>query len=749
MIPKEGKDLRLLASWRPVSILNTDYKILTKTLANRLQLVLPKLISPDQVGYVKNRYIGQNVRLIKDVMTYVNNKGLARYILLLDFEKAFDSIEWSFMFKCLEKYNMGGKFIKWIEILHNQTQSCVTNNGYLSGYFYLGRGIRQGCPISALLFILVAEVLAIKIRNSLSISGIVINKEEYKICQLADDATLFLKNISSILSTISIVEDFQKCSGLKINMQKTILVPLGTAKDKKVILTKHCNQISIQKAPFKTLGIWFVENDEEMAKLNFDRKIEKMQKLTNIWSSRHLSLKGKVTVIKSLIVPQISHLLSMCYCSQTTLEKIDNILFNFLWGKKPPKIKRETIIADFSVGGLRMPDIFTVNVIAKTKWVNRLISEGENHRWTKLFWKMMNLENHLFRSKIPISYKKKCHTIFHQQIVESWFKLKCKPPLSAEEIGNEYIFDNTFIRSNKDALDCLQFKIPKSIAKDIQVKHVMDSSGHLLKFQEVKGKINWNISIYSYNIITQAIPKDWKNKMKENPLSMNLYSEYQIRIKDNIVTFHGISNKALYWEMIHCKEPTSITTWVDIFPFLETISWNKVFMAIHNTCLETYLQSFQYKILHRILNTNYNLYKWKIIEKPFCNYCNNVDTIEHHLYLCGYSKQFWEKLENWIKNAFGLRRNLCFTICEVIFGIKLDDETRSLNKILIITITIAKWYINHCRTQIKELNFPHFLSILREKFKIYKCIFRTETGAVNRGISELLDEKWNSLNNKT
>ena len=118
-------------------------------------------------------------------------------------------------------------------------------------------------------------------------------------------------------------------------MQKTVLVPIGTAREKKVILTKHCKKILIQKAPFKTLGIWFSDNDDEMAKLNFQKKIEKMENLTNTWTTRHLSLKAKVTVIKSLILPQISHLLSMCYCPHTMLEKIDKVLFNFLWGKKP------------------------------------------------------------------------------------------------------------------------------------------------------------------------------------------------------------------------------------------------------------------------------------------------------------------------------------------------------------------------------------------------------------------------------
>ena len=151
LIPKTQKDLQYLSNWRPVSLLQTDYKILTKTLALRLQKVLPKIISTDQVGYIPNRYIGENIRIIQDIMTYSQLHKIPGYIALIDFQKAFDSIEWGFMFKCLLHFNFGENFIRWIKLLYTDISSCVGNNGFYS------RGIRQGCPISALLFLLVAE----------------------------------------------------------------------------------------------------------------------------------------------------------------------------------------------------------------------------------------------------------------------------------------------------------------------------------------------------------------------------------------------------------------------------------------------------------------------------------------------------------------------------------------------------------------------------------------------------------------
>ena len=145
LLPKKDKDIRHLANWRPVSLLNTDYKIVTKALAIRLQKVIPSIIGHDQVGYIKNRYIGENIRIIFDLLKHSELNDIEAFLVQVDFEKAFDSIEWPFLFKCLESFNFGQNFCKWIKIVYNDISSCVGNIENYLEYFKLSRSIRQGC----------------------------------------------------------------------------------------------------------------------------------------------------------------------------------------------------------------------------------------------------------------------------------------------------------------------------------------------------------------------------------------------------------------------------------------------------------------------------------------------------------------------------------------------------------------------------------------------------------------------------
>ena len=248
LIPKVTE----LSNWLPISLLNIDYKILTKALAKGIEKYLPKLINSDQTGFVKGRYIGQNIRLLSDIMKYLDAKKTSGLLLFIDFEKAFDSLEWDFITKALNAFNFGPNVKKWISIFYNDVQSAVMNGGFLTTYFNISRGVRQGCPLSPLLFILAVELLAVKIRQDPDYRGISLpDGQEVKISQFADDTTIITENVESLKPHLQILDRFGNISGLKLNKKKTKAMWMGSMKDSNLKVL----DFKTTKDPIKVLGV--------------------------------------------------------------------------------------------------------------------------------------------------------------------------------------------------------------------------------------------------------------------------------------------------------------------------------------------------------------------------------------------------------------------------------------------------------------------------------------------------------------
>jgi len=178
---KKGKDKRLIKNWRSISLINVDAKIASKTLAKRLDPNLPELIQCSQNAYVKGRSIFDAVRTIDDILEYTKHTKMSGILVAIDFEKAFDSLDHTYLLKVLSAFNFGPSFIQWIRTLYSNISSCIINNGFTSDYFTVGRGVRQGDPLSPLLFILGLEILACSIQKNDKIQGIQIGNSEVKV----------------------------------------------------------------------------------------------------------------------------------------------------------------------------------------------------------------------------------------------------------------------------------------------------------------------------------------------------------------------------------------------------------------------------------------------------------------------------------------------------------------------------------------------------------------------------------------
>ena len=226
------------------------------------------------------------------------------FLVTMDIEKAFDSLDHDFLIEVLQFFGFGEEFISWIKILLFKQESCIINNGTTTKYFNLKRGARQGDPISAFLFILCLETLFLKIKQDSRIKGIEIVDHCFLYSAFADDTTFFIKDKFSIQYLVDNFQIFSLFSGLKRNVEKCEVAGIGNLKGVEVA---DCGMkcINLTRDTTKILGVHFSYNIERRNDKNFMTIIENIQNVLKVWRMRSLTLEGKIVVFKSLAISKI------------------------------------------------------------------------------------------------------------------------------------------------------------------------------------------------------------------------------------------------------------------------------------------------------------------------------------------------------------------------------------------------------------------------------------------------------------
>ena len=375
IIEKKDKDKRYIKNWRPISIITVDGKIASKALAARVKELLASIIKSDQTAYVEGRYTGESIRLISDILDYTEDHGIDDVLFSADFEKAFDSIEHSFILATLQLFGFGPQFLQWIRTILNNGESCIMNNGHSTGCFPIKRGCRPGDLLSAYLFIICVEVLLVQVRDNNKIIGITINDHEIKLSAFADDANFLVSNTKSLERIFNVCSGFQTFSSLKLNLEKSEACWIGAART-----STHtpicCKWINLNSDAIRSLGIFNSYDTDLAEKLNFLDNLKCLTDILNLWRGRDLSLEGKILVFKSLALSKLLYSCTMKVPLKQLIEQLNIIHKNFIWNNKRPKIKHSTLIASYSEGGYNDIDMNAKLSSIKVSWVTRLMDDN-------------------------------------------------------------------------------------------------------------------------------------------------------------------------------------------------------------------------------------------------------------------------------------------------------------------------------------------------------------------------------------
>ncbi|CAI5459467.1 unnamed protein product [Closterium sp. Yama58-4] len=290
-----------LNNYCPITLLNFTYKVLARVVADRMKSVLHLVIYPEQYGFIPGRRLSDAVALVADVIDAAKNGDEDWYLLLVDFQKAFDSVSRNFLFEVLARMGFPDRFVGWVRGLHENTSTKLLVNGWLGKGVEVVSGVRQGCPLAPYLFLCAVEPLAREVeRQELGLSK---HNLRFNYLGYADDTTLALQGTEQIVKAEEVLDRFEQASGLATNKSKSVLLPFGTNLGAKGDGTSSFKWAGADEAE-RLLGVWVTPSGNGLP--TWEKEwVHITEKLTK-WQLKYLTLTARATVVNSYITPLLA-----------------------------------------------------------------------------------------------------------------------------------------------------------------------------------------------------------------------------------------------------------------------------------------------------------------------------------------------------------------------------------------------------------------------------------------------------------
>ena len=334
LLPKKGHDPLFVKNWRPITLLNVDYKIISKSLASRLSLVLPHILHKDQRGFVKIGLLviilWNCILLFRNLMRILKKEcyycWTSRRLLILCLGE--------FLFRVMDALSFPDSFISWLRVLYHGKEIRVLNNGHASSPIFPTNGVAQGCGLSPLLFVLAIEVLAVSICYNDKIEGVVMNDIHKKLALLADDMILSLKAKQSCFDEVfRTLTDFAKISNLSVNYSKSSVIPIGPNRlnrNLNVGQFQWCTDLSVKYLGIDVPTVYnpgFRFHQGPVSNI-FDH----IESTLHCRNQFHVVLQGRILNVKTFISSKLMYYFSLAPSpSKNFLKQIQKQLNNYVW----------------------------------------------------------------------------------------------------------------------------------------------------------------------------------------------------------------------------------------------------------------------------------------------------------------------------------------------------------------------------------------------------------------------------------
>jgi ribonuclease HI len=389
------KDISNIANYRPITLLNTDYKLFTKILSVKLTGVAHKLIHPDQAGFMPGRSIFDHIRLSQTMIDFAEViKDADGYIIALDQEKAYDRIDHNYLWAVMRNMNVPESFIKTVESLYMHAHTSVAINGVLSEPFKVTRGVRQGDPLSCLLFNIAIEPLACMLRASKDLKGYQFpgtDVEKLIINLFADDAIVYLSKGDSYDVLRKLLKTWCQASGAKFNIEKTEILPIGKTAHRQQTIASRRIHLSDEPIPdeihilkdgesFRSLGADLGNNIDEISKWN--PHVARIQARFTTWAAKKPSMYAKKHIVQQVVFGATQLKVKAQGMPKVVEERINKAIRKFVWDDKSPTVNHETLCRPTSEGGLNLPELSARNEAIQVMWLKAYLTmTGKRPLW--------------------------------------------------------------------------------------------------------------------------------------------------------------------------------------------------------------------------------------------------------------------------------------------------------------------------------------------------------------------------------